>query len=433
MGELCSDEVGHGDEVFDAAVSAGASVSLLKCSIHRFDTTVVFACLETVEDARKMLGDRSAEALEQRLRLVRRFGGDVVGAQRLFDPPGPCRLEVRALQPVNGLGLLDRPVGGFLMQAPAGALEFGLALDLGTSHLVQSRAAQSNDMKAAETDLGVWKVLGGAGLERAAHVHADMGNRGGLAAMLGEVAGKSPERCLVPTMPRKQKTLCLKIIKEGEVRLTSLAGRLIDADGTNPGMTFPGTRQGHMMSDHAPQPATAHTQQSTRRQDRHDRRQHQRQGLEQQGKATPFKRPGRRNLRHLAATGTGHSRHLGMQMGFILEEIQMAPGARQAIVQRLRGRPTRRASMTGSAKSHLKIDPSRLWLEDDFIHLPRSNETQSLGEQLFNRGEPVASGKAAIVLHAEGGRLSSSAPSGRKRARGDVKGSASPGLRPAMT
>jgi hypothetical protein len=72
MGELSSDEVGHGDEVFNAAIAAGPSASLLKRSIHRLDTTVVFACLETVEDARKMLGDRSAEALEgfQRHRLA---------------------------------------------------------------------------------------------------------------------------------------------------------------------------------------------------------------------------------------------------------------------------------------------------------------------------------------------------------------------------
>ena len=42
-------------------------------------------------------------------------------------------------------------------------------------------------------------------------------------------------------------------------------------------------------------------------------------------------------------------------------------------------------------------------------------------------------GKAAIVLHAEGGRLPSSARSKRKRAGSDVKGSAAPGLRPPLT
>jgi len=66
MGELSSDEVGPGDKVFDAAIAAcpSASASFLKRSIHRFDSAVVLACLETVADARKMLGDRSAEALE---------------------------------------------------------------------------------------------------------------------------------------------------------------------------------------------------------------------------------------------------------------------------------------------------------------------------------------------------------------------------------
>jgi hypothetical protein len=198
-------------------------------------------------------------------------------------------------------------------------------------------------------------------------------------------------------------------------------------------MTFLGTRLAHMMIDHAPQSATAHAQQSAGRQDRHGRRQHQRQSLEQQGEATAFTRPGHGDLRDLAATGTGHSRHLGMQVGFVLKEIHMAPGTRQAVMQRLRRRTASRASMNGRAKSDLEIDPSGLWLEDDFSYLPRSNEAQSLGEQRFNHEEPAARGKAAIVLHAEGGRLPSSARRKRKRAGSDVKGSAAPGLRPPLT
>jgi hypothetical protein len=89
--------------------------------------------------------------------------------------------------------------------------------------------------------------------------------------------------------------------------------------------------------------------------------------------------------------------------------------------------------MTGCAEPHLEVDSSRLWLEDDFLYLPRSNDAQSLGEQRFNHDEPVAKGKAAIVRHPEGGRLPSSARRKRKRGGGDVKGSASPGLRPPLT
>ncbi|HRF74429.1 MAG TPA: hypothetical protein PL117_16815, partial [Accumulibacter sp.] len=92
-----------------------------------------------------------------------------------------------------------------------------------------------------------------------------------------------------------------------------------------------------------------------------------------------------------------------------------------------------RMSMKANAKPDLEIDPSGLWLEDDFFYLPRSNEAQSLGEQRFNHEEAAARGKAAIVLHAEGGRLPSSARRKRKRAGSDVKGSAAPGLRPPLT
>jgi len=41
MGEFPNDEVGHGDEVFDAAIATGAGTRLLKCSIRRFDPAVV--------------------------------------------------------------------------------------------------------------------------------------------------------------------------------------------------------------------------------------------------------------------------------------------------------------------------------------------------------------------------------------------------------
>ncbi|MCP5229893.1 hypothetical protein [Accumulibacter sp.] len=76
--------------------------------------------------------------------------------------------------------------------------------------------------------------------------------------------------------------------------------------------------------------------------------------------------------------------------------------------------------MTGSAKSQLEVDPSGLWLEDDFFYLPRSNEAQSLGEQRFNHEEAAATGKAVIVLYAEGSRLPSSARRKRKRGGSDM-------------
>ncbi len=122
MGEFPSDEVGHGDEVVDAAITTGAGTCLLKCSIHCFDTAVVFAGFEAVEYARKVLGKGPAEALE--------------GFQSATTGPTQPALQ-------QGLGLVRRPGGGI--------------------------------------DLGFGKVLGGARLEGPPHVPADLANRGRLA------------------------------------------------------------------------------------------------------------------------------------------------------------------------------------------------------------------------------------------------------------
>lgn len=121
-----------------------------------------------------------------------------------------------------------------------------------------------------------------------------------------------------------------------------------------------------------------------------------------------------------------------MQMGFVLEEIQMAPGARQAAVQRLRPFATGGTGMNRRAKLYPEVDPSSLLHKIHMIYLPGSDEAQGLGEQRFNHEEPVGKGKTAIVLFAEGGRLPS-AKRKRRRGEGHVKGSATPGLHPPLT
>jgi hypothetical protein len=151
-------------------------------------------------------------------------------------------------------------------------------------------------VKAVEADLRLGKVLGGARLKSTAHVHAQIGNRARLAAMLGEIAGELPQRGLVSTGRGKQQTWRIKIMENSDVRLAALTGGLIHADGTNLGMTLLGARLRHMMLDDAPQSGTANAQHPARRQYRHGRRQHQRQGLEQQREATPFARPGHREF-----------------------------------------------------------------------------------------------------------------------------------------
>jgi hypothetical protein len=62
----------------------------------------------------------------------------------------------------------------------------------------------------------------------------------------------------------------------------------------------------------------------------------QRQGLERRCEARTRPRPGHRQLRGLASACTGHARHVGVQPGLELEEVQMPPLAAQPVVHGLR-------------------------------------------------------------------------------------------------
>ena len=56
--------------------------------------------------------------------------------------------------------------------------------------------------------------------------------------MLGEIGGELPQRRVVPTRRSEQQAGLVWIMENSEVRLTALAGGLIDVDGANLGRAF---------------------------------------------------------------------------------------------------------------------------------------------------------------------------------------------------
>ena len=58
--------------------------------------------------------------------------------------------------------------------------------------------------------------------------------------MLGEIGGELPQRRVVPTRRSEQQAGLVWIMENSEVRLTALAGGLIDANGANLGRAFLG-------------------------------------------------------------------------------------------------------------------------------------------------------------------------------------------------
>ena len=103
--------------------------------------------------------------------------------------------------------------------------------------------------------------------------------------------------------------------------------------------------------------------------------------LEQRGEARSFARPGHAYLAGLAAASAGHPRHIGMQPGLELEEVQVPPRAAQPIVDALLDRAAVWADQHRGRATHLEVDAPTHGVEINLVHLPWRDQTQRAREQ----------------------------------------------------
>ena len=112
--------------------------------------------------------------------------------------------------------------------------------------------------------------------------------------------------------------------------------------------------------------------------------QRQRQGLKQRREARAFARPRHARLRGLAATRARNTRHIGMQPGLELEEVQVPPGAAQPVMHALPHSVAVRAVEQLGVAAYLKVDASPGRIQIHRGHCPRRHQSQCTGEQRFN-------------------------------------------------
>src|SRR5690554_1863704 len=94
-----------------------------------------------------------------------------------------------------------------------------------------------------------------------------------------------------------------------------------------------------MMIQYPPQGSIIGPELPCRGRYRHGLDQREGQGFEQQGETATRAGPGNFHLGGLLAAATAHPGHLGMDIGSELEEVQMPPGTRLPVVNRLIGSP----------------------------------------------------------------------------------------------
>lgn len=407
MLEVGADQVADGDQVAVGAVAAGTRFGGLDTTVDAFGKAVAEPGAEVFEGAIAVLLDRGREALEGCQSTAPRpadpgaqqgFGLRKLAAagkhlpQRLFESPRTRRLQVRALQPVHLVELRARPVRRVLKRAPADVFQVAHLLDLGAPHLIQRRVGQRHHVERVEADRRVRAVLARARLVGGSQVQADVGDRLGVAAVRRQVVGKGFERRRVAPLRGKQQATGVEVAEQRQEALPLARAALVRAHATHGAVVLAGTRRVHVKVQHAPDAAVGHPQQARHRTHRHLRAQRNDESLQRFREPRTRPRPGHAHLCRLPACLATHARNVGLDDRLVLEEVQVLPCARQAIVNGLVGGATGGASQPLGRVLDREDDATGSLLKVDVSHAPRRGEPEGLSEERFHRASLPAGG-----------------------------------------
>jgi len=171
-------------------------------------------------------------------------------------------------------------------------------------------------------------------------------------------------------------------VKQADVVLAAPGGGLIEADVAHLREVLSFARPLDVVVEDAPDAHVAHPQQAGHLAHRHGSAQGDDERLHERRETALRPRPRHLDLRGLAAGRALYPRHLDMQIGVVLEEIQMPPLPLSGVVHRLMFGPTLRtgeARPGGTADSEIDAPSHRI--EADIEHLPRRRQPQCGSEQ----------------------------------------------------
>jgi len=200
-----------------------------------------------------------------------------------------------------------------------------------------------------------------------------------------EVRGELHHRLVVSPLCGEQQPLGIQIVHDGDVVLPAAKARLVDAHELNVGEGFQRPSLLDVELDTPPQLLVRAAQQGCSLAHRQIQAQRQRQGLEGGREARARARPRHAHLRGLAAAAARHARHVAVQPGLELEEVQVPPGAAQPVVHGLGGHPASRTGQRLSLAADLEVDAALDGVELDVLHHPRRLQAQRAGEEGFYR------------------------------------------------
>jgi hypothetical protein len=211
--------------------------------------------------------------------------------------------------------------------------------------------------------------------------------RADLAAVGGKVGGEPRHGGVVAALGGEQHPGLgrVQVHEQAHVVLPALGGGLVDAD---PGdLDHRHLRAGlvDVVVQQPPQPGVVLADQHGDRLDRHLGQQRHQQRLKQQGEPAAGPRPGKRHLPG-PVRWAGHPWHAGVQVGLVLEEVQVPPGLGLGVVDRAGGLVAVGAGEAGAfGEVQAQVQPAGRGVEPGPGHLPGFGKAKSSLEQVVDR------------------------------------------------
>ena len=244
-------------------------------------------------------------------------------------------------------------------------------------------------MEPVDRHVGLLEGLADGRQEGRRHVADHLEDAARLAAMLLQERLERGYRFLALAGGDEDHRLLLgiQIDEHGDIVVSALRRRLVEADRLEPAEIEPGDGLADIVLDDAPQALIGDADDAGGGQHRHLARQDHRRLLEQEGEPASLARP-----RHLDALdpviGAIRARHLGGDVAMVLEEIQMPPGERAEVVRLARPATLRAGKPRPAIRRQLKVQ---------FIG-PLVG-IQPLSDQLPRRRHPKPQGKHIVRMH----------------------------------
>lgn len=215
-----------------------------------------------------------------------------------------------------------------------------------------------------------------------AHVAAGVGDVLGVTTVGGEIGGETLHHVVVSALGGVHNGGALEVDEQADVVLPAPGGGLVDPDLADGLIGSGGPGELHVVVQNPPQPGVVLADQIGHRAHRHLGLKRHQQGLEEQGEPRLRTGPRHGDLAH-AVSGAADARNPGLQVGLVLEEVEVPPRLRLGVVDTAGRLVPLGAGEAGSAREvEVKVEAVAGGVEVHRLDHPRVLQTQRGLEQL---------------------------------------------------